>query len=80
MKLKDLLQGSGLVSVLIGALWIILKPNYRYELTAFLIEGDTTYTCLTASLDMPWALALLFVGIILALIAIFIPDKEIKIE
>jgi uncharacterized membrane protein YidH (DUF202 family) len=77
MKAKPIFQSLGLTLCLCGLLWIVFYPNLQYTTTQQEIEGNT-YMVTTQKLDMPYAFALLIIGVILTIIGTL--SEIVKVE
>jgi len=73
MKLKELIQASGLLLALCGCLWLVLMPNYTYQTTTSENAGSI-FTTSVRNLDMPYAFALLAFGVLLVIVGLFTPE------
>jgi uncharacterized membrane protein YidH (DUF202 family) len=78
MKIKSILQSLGLTLCLCGLLWIVFYPNCQYTITQQEI-GGTTYTITTPKLDMPYAIALIIIGVILTIIGSLCESVKVEV-
>lgn len=75
MKFKNLMGIFGSLFALWGFLWIVLMPNYAYSFTQYTTLKDETVTAIVRSLDMPYAFALIVIGVLFAIVGLFIPEN-----
>lgn len=88
MKLGKVFTAIALVLCISGSLWIMINP--RYTMTLIVSDYDTPSNTqplpltieatASAYLDMPYAVMLIIIGLIFAILAIFVDERRIKVE
>lgn len=79
MQIKSVLQSLGLTLCLCGLLWIVFYPNLQYTMSQQVIEG-TTYAVAMPKLDMPYAIVLIIIGVILTIIGSLSESVKVVVE
>lgn len=75
MKFKNLMGIFGSLFALWGFLWIVLIPHYTYQFVQYTTLENKIVTAIVRSLDMPYAFALIIIGVLFAIVGLFIPEN-----